>query len=345
MYADITEAWKPSPIQSQMRDLEKVYLDQLYRNSPVDPPFLDKQREQYDIRERKGTHIEDIQKELEENDGKDEYVSKKNPNPVAESRRSNTTDSSGDEYLRVNKKNKKNKSDKSKYSFGKDELANMNTNVKYKDSDTNSIYSKSSLGSTNSNNSIKNSIKDSFMVEELGSDSLDGVLYKKYGSKKALLKDGSRSREPSASQSNPNIPKIGSINNKDLQEHFAAYLPVSPYEPPPWDFYKNQNRYKKEKYMNKTDADNNDGDLSPGELHCSQVMNHISGCKLCQKLLNLDKKDTKVETPPPTNIGSSIMNSINGQYKKRDMKEILIIVLLGIFILFVLDIVVRLGKK
>lgn len=63
---------------------------------------------------------------------------------------------------------------------------------------------------------------------------------------------------------------------------------------------------------------------SDDELECNDVLQHIRGCKICQSKLIIDKDPLSI----PDNIIDMILYTIT-----------------GIFILFLLDIVLRLGKS
>jgi len=76
----------------------------------------------------------------------------------------------------------------------------------------------------------------------------------------------------------------------------------------------------------------------------THILNHISKCKICKnsinKIIKKNKKD-KIEGFNIGNVKDMISKKINTGY---EIKEIVIIILIGIVIIFLMDLFVKLGK-
>lgn len=101
---------------------------------------------------------------------------------------------------------------------------------------------------------------------------------------------------------------------------------------------------KVEKYAPMSDKDDDIANIS---LKCGDVIDHIRKCKECrEKILsefsvknNDDVKETIKETF--SNIGSNLVQQNNA----NNYTDVLILISLGIFIIYVLDSVMKLGKR
>lgn len=87
----------------------------------------------------------------------------------------------------------------------------------------------------------------------------------------------------------------------------------------------------------------NEEDLSIGSFSSndSNVFDHVKTCKYCRMIINQKMKEDKHPSPPNSPKLERKQDRIAGY----DLKEIAVVILIGIIIIFVLDLLVRIGRS
>lgn len=118
------------------------------------------------------------------------------------------------------------------------------------------------------------------------------------------------------------------------------------------DFFDNYQKDKKKKKVKHShsyyikcfiDKLTNEEDLSIGSFSSgdSGVFDHVKSCKYCRMMVNQKMKNNNQPTLPP----SPKIDRKNDKIMGYDLKEVAIIILIGVIIIFILDLLVRIGRS
>ena len=103
--------------------------------------------------------------------------------------------------------------------------------------------------------------------------------------------------------------------------------------------------------------DNYNDNISTPSLDMSDVYDHLQKCKYCRSQINQKMKQSYAVNAVNTVNGinpvkkvesfntDSVYNSIKNTFCGYEFREIIIIILVGIIIIFILDLFVKIGRK
>jgi len=98
-------------------------------------------------------------------------------------------------------------------------------------------------------------------------------------------------------------------------------------------------------FINNLNADSTSLDSGSSKLY-NDVYGHIKKCKICKRKINEKISSDKIKESFDQNYNNTdVSKYISPNYLGYDVKEILLIFLAGIILIFLLDLLVRIGKK
>lgn len=144
------------------------------------------------------------------------------------------------------------------------------------------------------------------------------------------------------------IKSLQKIQNEAIEEFEddTLYTDTLSYTPPEENIYpQHSHQYYINKFLKTIDLNDDVSDLHSllsSTDRDSEIMKHIRDCKYCKKIIirkvnTVEKKETEIKN----NKKLDFINTALGY----EFREILIIILIGILIIFVLDLFFRFGQR